>query len=249
MSKICVIIPCFNESERFNEDAFTKFLTKHAANYTILFVNDGSTDSTIEQLNQFQKLFSTTCFILDLKKNVGKAEAIRQGALEAANKDNFDFFAYFDADLATPLNELDRMLELFQKHPSLVMVMCSRMKRLGSNVERKLKRHLLGRVFATFTSIILRLPVYDSQCGAKLFRKEIIEVAFSEPFLTKWLFDVEIIARIRNKFPKKIETLLYEYPVNEWRDVAGSKLKLKHMLQVPFDLWRIHQKYNKKATE
>jgi len=68
-------------------------------------------------------------------------------------------------------------------------------------------------------------------------------------FLTKWLFDLELIARIRNKFPNDVASLFYEYPVNEWRDVAGSKLKLKHMLQVPLDLWRIHKKYNKKATE
>lgn len=247
MSKICIVIPCFNEFERFNTEAFTKFLIKYAENYSILFVNDGSTDSTLQKLNQLQKLFDTNCFILDLKKNVGKAEAIRQGILLANKKSDFNYVAYFDADLATPLEELITMFELFQKHPALVMVLCSRMKRLGAKVQRRRKRHLFGRVFATFTSIILRLPVYDSQCGAKLIKKEMISVAFGEPFLTKWLFDVEIIARIRNKFPKEIETTLYEYPVSEWRDVAGSKLKLKHMLHVPIDLWRIHWKYNKKS--
>lgn len=247
MSRVGVVIPCYNEGKRLNLDAFSIFLNQHKDKFDFIFVNDGSTDHTIDMLAKFKLQHDDNSILVNLVENKGKAEATRLAILQLNLK--YDLIAYYDSDLATPLAELLNMKYILDQHNDLKLVLASRIKRLGSKINRKRKRHLLGRIFSTFTSIILRLPVYDSQCGAKLFKKELINVAFEEPFLTKWLFDVEILARIRNKFPKEIETLLYEYPVNEWRDVAGSKLKLKHMLQVPYDLWRIHRKYNKKTTK
>ena len=124
------------------------------------------------------------------------------------------------------------------------MILCSRIKRLGASVERNRKRHILGRVFSTFASIILKLPVYDTQCGAKIVCTSVIDDAFEHTFITKWLFDIEIIARLRNKYPEKILHILFEHPITQWKDVSGSKLKLKHMLKVPFELIKIKRKYN-----
>ena len=244
MIKTCIIIPCYNEASRLSVNLFIIFLNNYKTNYDILFVNDGSSDNTLNVLLQIKNNYPDNCSILNLKENSGKAEAIRQGVLKTANSNLYKFIIYLDADLATPFSEVLSMVYIAQQNQNLWLVLSSRWKRLGSNIIRKRKRHLLGRVFATFASIILKLPVYDTQCGAKLIRADIATSIFNEPFITSWLFDIELIARIRNINQTNIEKLLFEHAVMQWQDVDGSKLKLLHMLMVPFQLFKIHLKYN-----
>jgi dolichyl-phosphate beta-glucosyltransferase len=170
---------------------------------------------------------------------------VRQGVNLAALNKEYTYIAYFDADLATPLSEINLMKSIVDNNQELIMVLCSRIKRLGASVNRNKKRHLLGRVFSTFASSILKLPVYDTQCGAKLIKAEIVPFTFNTPFLTSWIFDVEILARIRNGRKDKVTKVLYEHPVTQWEDIGGSKLKFKHMLKVPLELFKIKQFYNK----
>ncbi|NJM15510.1 MAG: hypothetical protein HC896_09200 [Bacteroidales bacterium] len=120
--------------------------------------------------------------------------------------------------------------------------MGSRIKRLGTSINRKSYRHYLGRLFATAAAKILRLGVYDTQCGAKLFHVSIIDI-FNGPFVTKWLFDVELLARINKQFPEVFSGKFIEYPLAAWEDVSGSKLKFSYYFKVPIELWRIHKKY------
>ena len=244
MVKTCIIIPCYNESIRLNVDSFTSFLKNNRSNYNLLFVNDGSSDDTLKVLAKIKNNYTENCFILNLKKNVGKAEAIRQGILKNSTINTYKYLAYLDADLATPFSEILIMVSIAEQNQDLWLILCSRWKRLGSSITRKRSRHLLGRIFATFASIILKLPIYDTQCGAKLIRTDVADLIFKEPFITSWLFDIELIARIRNQNKKNIHQLLFEHAVMKWQDVGGSKLKLKHMFMVPFQLFKIHRKYN-----
>ncbi len=245
MSKICVVIPCYNEYNRLKETSFIDFIRIHSNDFDLLFVNDGSTDETLQKLEAISKQYPSSIFSLNLEKNGGKAEAVRQGILYAKKQNNYLAVAYFDADLATPLSELIVLKQMLSENPTVKMVLCSRIKRLGASIDRKRKRHILGRVFSTFASIILKMPIYDTQCGAKIIHASVIEDVFNEKFITNWLFDIEIIARLRNKFPDKILDLLIEYPITKWEDVSGSKLKMKHMLKVPLDLLKIYKTYNK----
>ncbi|MDX2171848.1 MAG: glycosyltransferase family 2 protein [Bacteroidota bacterium] len=243
MTKTCIIIPCYNEASRLKVNLFTDFLNNNKG-YDILFVNDGSSDNTLDVIYKISNNYPDNCFVLNLEKNAGKAEAIRQGILKMASSNKYKYLAYLDADLATPFSEVLLMENIAEQNPDLWLILCSRWKRLGSNIIRKRKRHLLGRVFATFASIILKLPVYDTQCGAKLIRSDIASSIFNEPFITSWLFDIELIARIRNLNKANIEQLLFEHAVMEWQDVEGSKLKLSHMFKVPLQLLKINRKYN-----
>lgn len=244
MSKICIIIPCYNESLRLDQKAYSDFISVNQSEYDILFVNDGSTDNTLEILNKIAIEFPNNCFIYNLSHNCGKAEAVRVGINFSYEKNQYNYIAHFDADLATPLSEINLLKKIAVNNPLLVMVLCSRVKRLGATINRNSKRHIFGRIFATFASNILKLPVYDTQCGAKLFKAEIIPYVFNKPFVSRWIFDVEILARIRNNNRDTITSILYEHPITTWKDVVGSKLTMKHMFKVPIELFKINKLYN-----
>jgi hypothetical protein len=126
--------------------------------------------------------------------------------------------------------------------------MGSRVKLLGRAIERRMSRHYPGRVFATLASIVLRLGVYDTQCGAKLFRKS-DEVArlFTEPFLSSWIFDVEIVARLsqqrRNSSLADVDHAIVELPLRSWRDIPGSRVSAHDFPQAVWELARIYWRY------
>ena len=158
--KPCVIIPCYNEERRLKVESFHSFLDSNKS-IDLLFVNDGSLDKTQVVLGQLEALFENVS-VLNLEQNVGKASAIRKGMLHVLDKD-YDHIGYFDADLATPLKEIPRFLNIFEDC-NIDLVMGTRILRLGGDIQRKWNRHFLGRLFATFASFSLQLPVYDTQC-------------------------------------------------------------------------------------
>ncbi len=166
----------------------------------------------------------------------------------AAFAEGSDYAGYWDADLATPLSELPRFVDLLERSPGLEAVFGSRVRLLGHPIERRALRHGLGRVFATAVAHLLDLPVYDTQCGAKLFRvSPETEALFEEPFCTGWAFDVELLARWlrdrkaagRNDPREQIR----ELPLEHWRDVPGSKVRPADFLRAWLELWRIRRRY------
>jgi glycosyltransferase involved in cell wall biosynthesis len=242
LQKTCIIIPCYNEENRLHSSLFIEYLNK-TENIDFLFCDDGSTDSTLSKLNELASLLPKRIEVFHLHKNAGKAEAVRQGMVFTFAKNKYNLVGFWDADLATPLSEINNLLLTIENKE---IAIASRWKRLGAQIERRGLRHILGRIFSTFASIILKLPVYDTQCGAKIFHSN-LAFLFESEFITKWLFDIEIMARYRNKYgvKKSLEQII-EVPVKSWMEVGGSKLKLNHMLKVPLELFKIYLKYNKK---
>lgn len=244
MPEISLIIPCYNEAARFDVSAFENFLLDHDQ-VVFCFVNDGSKDGTAQLLNDLSKRYSGSVLVKHLEKNCGKAEAVRLGMMDCFQKNTSAFIGFWDADLSTPLNELDRLKARMDSNPQCMMAVGSRLKRMGAEIERRPVRHIMGRIFSTFASMILGLPVYDSQCGAKLFRKESIKILFEEKFITRWLFDLELFARLRNHFGRDLVSgHIEEVPVLRWKDVAGSKIGWMDFIKVPVQLWKIHKAYN-----
>lgn len=207
------------------------------------FVNDGSKDETIQLLNNLKQKHERVD-VLNLTHNVGKAEAIRQGMLYVLAQQPFTHLAYFDADFSAPLNQLNLLIGNL-KNEDTQLVFGSRIKRIGAEIDRTLKRHILGRVFSTFASIILKLPVYDTQCGAKLISADLAKQVFAQPFLSRWLFDIEIFARVVGIYGAKLaQQKMVEVPLTYWKEVGNSRLKFGFMLKVPFELWRIKKNYS-----
>lgn len=215
--KVALVVPCYNEALRLNLREFKKV---DKDRFYFLFVNDGSEDKTLYILKEnIQENF----YILNLEKNVGKAEAIRRGMLYLKGLTFFkdiDWVGYWDADLSTPLGEIENFFIYARNlYGNVQAIWASRIFRLGSKVQRSFLRHFLGRMFATWAAIFLKIKSYDSQCGAKLFRKELIDVCFSEKFISSWIFDIEILLRLK-------ETKVIEYPLKEWRERPGGNFKV-----------------------
>jgi dolichyl-phosphate beta-glucosyltransferase len=245
MPDVCLVVPCFNEAARLPAAAFLAHLDADART-RILFVDDGSRDGTAARLQALAAERPGQVAVLTLAENRGKAEAVRQGVLHAIASPAVAYVGYWDADLATPLSELGPMRDALEAQADAMMALGSRWRRLGSDIQRRAVRHLLGRVFATAASLVLDLPVYDSQCGAKLFRAGAARALFADPFVTRWLFDVELLARRRTLPGAGARGAgAIEVPLTRWRDVGGSRLGWSQMLATPVGLWRIYRRYGR----
>lgn len=244
--RVSLVIPCYNEALRLDVQQFREYLARNSQT-RLVFVDDGSSDATVAVLEQLRTGYEDCAEILRCGKNKGKAQAVRLGVTYALDNFQQEIVGYWDADLATPLEAGGCFLGVLDCRPKIEMVFGSRVKLLGRHVQRRAARHYLGRVFATVVSQMLRLPIYDTQCGAKLFRvTSKTRQVFAEPFLSKWVFDVEIIARYLNLYrndPKHLEQIIYEYPLETWVDIPGSKVRPKDFLKALQDLFRIKRKY------
>jgi glycosyltransferase involved in cell wall biosynthesis len=239
MQKTVIVVPCYNEAKRLKTAEFADFLDKNPR-VDFCFVNDGSSDDTLKILLAFAQERAGRVEAVDMNPNGGKASAVRHGALHALKKDSCRYVGYWDADLATPLDQIPEFLKIAEKNPSLLIVMGSRINRMGAHIDRKWYRHYLGRLFGTVASVFLKIPVYDTQCGAKLVEAALARKIFAEPFQAQWLFDVELLARAVGEMGRAgALNAVFEVPLDRWEDVAGSKLKPHHFLQAAFDLAKI----------
>ncbi len=245
-AKVSIVIPCYNEEKRFRSDITICFLNANS-HVSLVLVNDGSTDGTAAMLDALASQFPDRCRAIHLERNRGKAEAVRRGLLGAFSTP-VQYAGYWDADFSTPLPAVNDFSRLLDTRPDLYMVIGSRVLMLGRSIERSPFRHYLGRVFATAASLLLDLKVYDTQCGAKLFRvcPEVRQL-FEDEFLTRWVFDVEIIARWKQRHAQSglpsAAQAIYEYSLKEWRHAQGSKIGLFDGLSVLKDLVTIYRQY------
>ena len=226
--KTRIIVPCYNEAKRLNPEAFLSAIEKDSS-LSFLFVNDGSTDETSHLLKQLKEKNPSQIEVMNLVKNSGKAEAVRRGMI-ASLEGSFDNIGYWDADLATPLAEIEGFCRLL--HTSdMEMAIGSRVRLLGRKIERKGLRHYSGRIFATCASLLLGINIYDTQCGAKIFRNSAaLHQVFGKPFKVNWTFDVEMLARfsiVQKTEPAETSARWVEVPLAEWIDVKGSKVSFK----------------------
>lgn len=238
-----VVVPCYNEAQRLDLAGFDSFFAR-VFDVNLLLVDDGSTDDTPLILERLRQRHPRRVITLRLGRNVGKAEAVRRG-VQLAIRRRATVTGYWDADLATPLEAIPRFRALLDERPELLLVMGSRVALLGRNIQRRWRRHMLGRAFATAASCVLGLPVYDTQCGAKLFRitPETVDL-FRRPFETRWIFDVEIVARLvrsaRYELTEYAADVVYEYPLERWQEVRGSRLKAIDYVTAAVDLLRVY---------
>ena len=246
-AKTSIVIPCYNEEARLCAMDFERFAAEHS-DVRFLFVDDGSTDATLDLLQEMASR-CTALSVVSHSANLGKAEAVRRGLTEVFAAGAI-YAGYWDADLATPLREIPRFVETLDSHPELEVLFGSRVQLLGRTIERKASRHYLGRIGATAISLALGLRVYDTQCGAKLFRvSSNSQALFAEPFHSRWLFDVEIVARMnqarRESRGPDPANVIREIPLWEWHDAPGSKVGPLDFFRSLLELLQIRRRYGR----
>jgi glycosyltransferase involved in cell wall biosynthesis len=239
--RVTVVVPAYNEERRLARDAFIRALDSYPW-LSFVFVDDGSRDGTVRVLDGIAAASPTRVAVLSLESNRGKGEAVRHG-VNAALQRAPAWVGYWDADLAAPLDALTDFRALAASRPEVEVILGSRVKLLGRDIRRRAARHYFGRFFATAASLTLGVPVYDTQCGAKLFRASVAGRIFDRPFVSRWVFDVELLARYIDgaaEPPAVIcERRIYELALRQWHHKGGSKVGLAVPLRALLDLWRI----------
>lgn len=138
MPSTVIVVPCYNEAERLKLDDFREF-ARLAKGTRLLFVNDGSRDATLAKLHMLASENPRLFLIRDLPKNVGKAEAVRQGFLDAFDR-SADFVGFWDADLATPLSAIEQFQSVFERRADIQIVMGTRMRLRGRAIVEHVKK-------------------------------------------------------------------------------------------------------------
>jgi len=242
--EIALVVPCYNEAARLDAAAFVDFVTTHPGTQLVM-VDDGSDDGTAEVIERIRTAAPASVIAIRLPANRGKGEAVRTGVVAAA-AGNPAVVGFIDADLSTPLGAIDDFLAVLRTRPEVEFILGSRVMLMGRDVKRKAWRHYLGRVFATAASLTLDLPVYDTQCGAKMLRLTAATgTLFATPFRSRWIFDVELVARYLqlpvNPGEPARRDRIYELVLPAWHDKPGSKLHWYDFVRAMVDLgyiWR-----------
>ena len=244
--QVTIVVPCYNEAHRLQKQKFRDFLAA-SPDVAFIFVDDGSKDATLSVLEEVRRGYADRVTVLHQEPNAGKGEAVRKGLLEALRQGGIGMIGFWDADLATPLDAIHDLLQVAAERLQVQMVFGARVKLLGRDIERRAVRHYLGRIFATVVSVLLRLPIYDTQCGAKLFRATPdVRQVLAEPFCSRWVFDVELLARfirLHRGNVAAVREAIYEFPLHTWSDVAGSKVGPGDFVRAFRDVVKIYRKY------
>ena len=231
-----LVVPVFNESSRWNAEYWRQI---QSGGVSLFFVNDGSSDNTSQILNEIEGVV-----VLNLPKNVGKAEAVRIGMLHAADPGyTFTWFGLIDADGAfdglAVLSNINRSSHFFVF--GFMAILTSRVKLSGRQIERTALRHVIGRIIGSLLAYAYKPFPYDSQCGFKLYK---CNEKFYNSLLyrseTRWFFELE---HFSNYFSTTTEILkVWEEPLNAWSEIPGSKIYSLGSFRILRELVNIYRK-------
>jgi glycosyltransferase involved in cell wall biosynthesis len=231
---ISVVVPAFNEENRLEGTlrAILGYLNQRRGAFEILVIDDGSTDRTAQVAESVSRWREAGDRIRLLREpvNRGKGFGVRSGMLAAHGR----FALMTDADLSTPIEELDRLQDVLDKFQA-DLVFGSRDIR-GSRIEirQPRSREILGKSFNRFIRLLTGIPYRDTQCGFKLFRMSTCRGIFERQRLNGFAFDVELLFIAR-----KWNLKLHEVPVT-WSHCEGSKVSFaQHAPSILIDLARL----------
>jgi len=224
MMDLSIVVPAYNEKNRIGITLtkISSFLNDFDPEYEIIVSDDGSTDNTSEVVETIAKNNDRVFLVKNLHK--GKGFAVKSGVMRS----NGRFVLLCDADLATPIDELKRLM-VWVKDNNFDVAIASR-EGIGSTRKNEpLRRHIMGRVFNFIIKLLVLPGINDTQCGFKLFKGQVAKEVFSKARLysdsSKELkvpkvtaYDVEILY-----IAKKLGYMIKEVPVT-WEYVKTTRV-------------------------
>lgn len=234
--KISLVIPAYNESRRLSPflSSITKFYQRHQNDLReVIIVDDGSSDNTVEISQSFQRRLPILR-IVQHDKNRGKGAAVRTGVLAARG----DAIVFMDADGATPIEELPKMITALARGDVAVGNRWLR----GAITERHSSlRRLSGWAYRTYMRLF-GLGKIDTMCGFKGYRLNAARDLFGTLLSERWLFDTEVAYKA-----VKRGYHIINFPIR-WTSKDGSKLGTFTLLKSAFQIWPLLRKVKKLET-
>ncbi len=212
--KLSIIIPAHNEEKRIGkmlEEYLPYFAERYGENVEFVVVVNGSDDNTEQVVRQFMDEHPSIRCLVDEKK-IGKGGALMEGFAVAKG----ELIGFTDADGATPPSAFQ---DLVDRIKDADVIIASRWCK-GAQVspQQPLRRRVASRTFNLFTRFLFGLRLTDTQCGAKLMRRDPLLSVMPHLGITRWAFDVDMLYQL-----KRVGARIKEIPT-VWHDVEGSKL-------------------------
>ena len=230
--KISVIVPAYNEADRIlpSLQRIGVYMAQHHPDYELLVVDDGSTDGTAAAVRRGSDP-ANHLKVLGYGGNRGKGYAVRFGALASAG----EVILFSDADLSTPIEEMEKMVPLIAQGYDLV---------IGSraHAQSEIRRHqpfcreIAGKFFNVLVRLLVTRNFRDTQCGFKLFRREPMLPVLRAQRIDGFAFDVEMITLAEAGGLK-----VAEVPV-VWINSPASRVRLSAAARAYVDLLGIRMR-------
>jgi len=234
---ISIVIPAYNEESRIGESLLKikSYFDAQGVDYEIILVDDGSTDNT-RQVSEDFKMKIKNFKIISYPVNNGKGYALRQGVLDSSG----DAVLLTDADLSTPIEELDRLRPLISDQQHDVVIGSRALE--ASNIIKKQPwwRQGMGKIFNKIVKILVLDDFDDTQCGFKLFSGNVARRLFKNARINRFAYDVEILTMAKERGCRIVEV-----PV-KWINSPASKVNpIFDSMQMLFDLIKIRMRMGK----
>lgn len=187
-----LIIPAYNEEQRIKR-TLRDYLKYFKNNFKILVVLNGCTDNTLAVVKDVQNHYPQNLDSLDIKEMIGKGGAIRKGFKRAQG----DIVGFIDADGSTSPLEFEKLIKAIDHFSGAI---ASRWIAGAKVLKREsFLRKIASRIFLILVRLLFRMPYQDTQCGAKVFRKEVIDSILPELRINNMAFDVELLYLIKRR--------------------------------------------------
>lgn len=237
--KIALFIPCFNEEKRLKIDSIRTFIEENSETFDFYFIDDGSKDATSYVILQ-NLIDNKYTFLIRLDNNLGKGNALREGILQVKSMP-YKYFGFIDADLDIPLKQIKKLHSEIQGTSYLIGV-SNRNLFSGFSIFRF--RSIGSIAMVTIANQIIQLSpnLKDTQCGCKLFKRELLDI-FNDEFISEWLFDIELFLRLKKKFPNA-RRYIREVPLNDLGRTSKSNFNFFRNLKIFKQLYLINKHYN-----
>jgi dolichyl-phosphate beta-glucosyltransferase len=230
---IAIVVPCYNEALRLDSGYFDRLLSANTASW--LFVDDGSTDGTLDKLRELSEKYGST--ILKHPVNSGKSEALLTGfKYLSSHGKHLKWIGMLDADPAFDTTEINSIISNLCSYTSTGYdaIFTSRVRLSGRKILRKTHRHVVGRLIATLFGLFWRSIPYDTQCGFKFFRASDLTRLKTFRVRTKWFFEIELIIELERLLDRELS--IWEIPLEYWKDIGKSKIKIINIYSITLEI-------------